>query len=45
MCIHSTRLNKAYLKDPSPLPRIDQVVDLMTGCELLSFLNAYSGYH
>ena len=27
------------------LPRIDQLVDSTTGCELLSFLDAYSGYH
>jgi hypothetical protein len=32
-------------KDPFPLLHIDQVVDLTTGCELLSFLDAYSGYH
>jgi hypothetical protein len=28
-----------------PLPHIDQVVDLTVRCELLSFLDAYSGYH
>jgi hypothetical protein len=27
------------------LPRIDQIVDSTTGCELLYFLDAYSGYH
>jgi hypothetical protein len=32
-------------KDPSGLPRIDQVVDSTAGCSLLSFLNCYSGYH
>ena len=37
--------NKAYPKDPFPLPRIDQVVDLTSGCETLCFLDAYSGYH
>jgi uncharacterized protein YvpB len=45
MCVNYTSLNKECQKDPFPLPRIDQVVDLMTGCELLSFQNAYSGYH
>ena len=30
---------------PFPLPRIDQIVDTTAGCELLSFLDAYSGYH
>jgi hypothetical protein len=38
-------LNKDYPKDLFLLPRIDQVLDLMVGCELLSFLDAYSGYH
>jgi hypothetical protein len=45
MCVHYTSLNKACPKDPFPLPRIDQVVDLTVGCELLSFLDAYSGYN
>jgi hypothetical protein len=45
MRIDYTSLNKACLKDLFSLPRIDQVIDLMTGCELLSFLDAYSGYH
>jgi hypothetical protein len=45
MCIDYTSQNKACLKDPFPLPHIDQDVDLTTGCELLSFLDAYSGYH
>ena len=38
-------LIKACPKDPFPLPRIDQIVDSMAGCDLLSFLDAYSGYH
>ena len=25
--------------------RIDQIVDSTSGCEILSFLDAYSGYH
>jgi hypothetical protein len=45
MCIDYTSLNKACLKDEYPLPRIYQIVDSMTSCELLSFLDAYSGYH
>jgi hypothetical protein len=45
MCIDYTNLNKACQKDPFPLPRIDQVVDLTTGCELLCFLDTYSSYH
>jgi hypothetical protein len=32
-------------KGSFPSPRINQVVHLTVGCELLSFLDAYSGYH
>jgi hypothetical protein len=45
MCIDYTNLNKACPKDPYPLPRIDQIVDSTSGCDLLSFLDAYSGFH
>jgi hypothetical protein len=45
MCIDYTSLNKACPKDTFVLPRIDQVIDSTAGCDLLSFLDAYSGYH
>jgi hypothetical protein len=45
LCIDYTDINKACPKDPFPLPRIDQIVDSTAGCDLLSFLEAYSGYH
>jgi hypothetical protein len=45
MCVDYTDLNKVCKKDPLGLPRIDQVVDSMTGCSLISFLNCYSWYH
>ena len=45
MCVDYTGLNKACPKDPFPLPRIDQVVDLTSGYETLFFLDPYSGYH
>jgi hypothetical protein len=45
MCVHYTDLNKHYPKDPFGLPRIDQVIDSMAGCDLLYFLDCYSGYH
>jgi hypothetical protein len=45
MCIDYTNLNKACPKDEYPLPRICQIVDSTTSCELLSFLDVYSGYH
>jgi hypothetical protein len=45
MCVVYTGLNKACPKVPFPLPQIDQIVDSTAGCETLSFLDAYSGYH
>jgi hypothetical protein len=45
MCIDYTSLNKACPKDPYPLPHIDQIVDSTSGCDLLSFLDAYLGFH
>jgi hypothetical protein len=45
MCVDYTGLNKACPKVPYPLPHIDQIVDSTAGCETLSFLDAYSGYH
>jgi hypothetical protein len=45
MCIDYTSLNKICPQDEYPLPRICQIVDSMTTCELLLFLDAYSDYH
>src|SRR5664279_36825 len=45
MCVDYTNLNKACPKDPFPLPQIDQVIDSTARCELLSFVDAYSGFH
>jgi hypothetical protein len=45
MCVGYTSLNKACPKVPFPLPQIDQIVDSTAKCELLCFLDAYSGYH
>jgi hypothetical protein len=45
MCVDYTSLNKACPKVPCSLPLIDQIVDSTAGCELLCFLDAYSGYH
>jgi hypothetical protein len=45
MCIDYTNLNKACPKDEYPLPRICQIIDSATSYELLSFLDAYSGYY
>ena len=38
-------LNNACPKDSFPLLRIDQLVDSTTGHELLTFMDAFSGYN
>ncbi|XP_031124240.1 uncharacterized protein LOC116026954 [Ipomoea triloba] len=45
MCMYYTDLNQACPKDPFPLPRIDQLVDETASCDLLSFMDAFRGYH
>jgi hypothetical protein len=38
MCIDFTNLNKAC-------PRINKIVDSAAGCEVMSLLDCFSGYH
>ena len=38
-------LNDVCSKDSFPLPRIDQIVDSMSGNGMLYFLDAFFGYH
>jgi ribonuclease HI len=45
VCIDFSNLNQACPKDSFPLPRIDQLVDATAGHEILSFMDAYSGYN
>ena len=45
VCVDYTNLNDACPKDIFPLPRIDQIVDASAGNGMLSFLDAFSGYH
>ena len=45
MCIDFTDLNRACPKDSYPLPRIDTLVDSTARHELLSFMDAFSGYN
>ena len=43
--IDFTDLNKAYPKDPFPLPKIDQLVDATSGHQRMSFLDVFQRYH
>ncbi|KAI3759391.1 hypothetical protein L6452_07168 [Arctium lappa] len=45
VCIDFTDLNKACPKDHFPLPHIDAMVDATAGYEMLTFMDAYSGYN
>ncbi|KAK8968369.1 hypothetical protein KSP40_PGU008776 [Platanthera guangdongensis] len=45
LCIDFSLLNKACPKDCYPLPRIDALVDSAVGFSVMSFLDAFSGYH
>ena len=45
MWIDFTDLNKACPKDSYPLFRIDTLVDSTTKHQLLSFMDAFSGYN
>ncbi|PKA62547.1 RNA-directed DNA polymerase like [Apostasia shenzhenica] len=45
MCLDFRSLNQACPKDTYPLPRIDVMVDHTVGYEVMSFLDAFSGYH
>ena len=45
LCIDFTDVNKACPKDSFPFPRIDLIVEATAGHELLSFMDAFSGYN
>ena len=45
MCVDFTDLNKACPKDSYPLPRVDVLVNSTARYQLLSFIDAFSGYN
>ena len=45
MYVDFTDLNKTCPKDSYPLPQIDTLVDSTTRHQLLSFMDAFSGYN
>ena len=45
VCVDYKDLNDACPKDSFSLPRIDQIVDAAVGHGMVSFLDAFSGYH
>ena len=45
VCVDFIDLNKACLKVPFPMPRIDQLVNAIVGHHRMSFLEVFQGYH
>ena len=44
VCVDFTDLNKACPKDPFPMSKIDQLIDVTVGHPRMSFLVAFQGY-
>ena len=45
VCVDYTNLNDVFPKDSFSLPRIDEIVDSTVRHEILSFIDAFFGYH
>jgi hypothetical protein len=45
ICTYFTDLNKSCLKNDFPMTNIDKVVDFAAGCEIMTLLDCFLGYH
>lgn len=45
VCVDFTDLNQACPKDPFLVLKIDLLVDTIVGHQMMSFLDAFQGYH
>lgn len=45
LCIDFTHLNEACPKDFFPMPHIDHLIDNTSGHKMMSFMDAFAGYH
>lgn len=45
ICVDYRNLNQASLKDNFALPIMDQILQIVAGSEMMSFLDGFSGYN
>src|SRR3954467_7679606 len=45
LCVDYRALNKVTIKNRYPLPRIEELMDRLTGAKYFSKIDLYSGYH
>jgi hypothetical protein len=44
-CVNYQEVNAKTLRDPYPMPRIDDIFDSLSGCKIISTLDAKRGYN
>lgn len=45
LCVYFCNLNLAFQKDNYPLPSLDEVLQILNGSKMISFLDGYSRYN
>jgi len=45
LCVDFHNLNRASEKDNYPLPSLDEVLQIVNGSQMMSFVDRYSGYN